>query len=377
MSERQKEISLSLLALWGYAEANPAPKQMSAALPVEETVRKYKGKTIKKRPDGRYWTRYYKDGVQHSVYGKTASECVANLKQAMSGNAPAAAITLDEWLEQWIKLYKINKVRQTTVNKITGLLKCVDDKLRSCAINKITSIDVQRFLNGIEFERKREQVYVCLKDAFTRAHKNKLIKENPFDVVEIAKAKRQRRSKALTVSEEKRFIEACSRNKYGNLFLLCLYQGLRLGEALALTEADVDTEKMTLTVNKSLNGDGVISPPKTETSNRTMPLFRRSLDVLPHVGKGERLFAATTRKYYQKQIHQICRELELENVSAHTLRHTFATRCSEAGVPPKVVQKWLGHATLEMTLNVYTHVNAEEEQKETLKFDTYFDTCFC
>ena len=179
------------------------------------------------------------------------------------------------------------------------------------------------------------------------------------------------------MSEEKRFIEACSRNKYGNLFLLCLYQGLRLGEALALTEADVDTEKMTLTVNKSLNGDGVISPPKTETSNRTMPLFRRSLDVLPHVGKGERLFAATTRKYYQKQIHQICRELELENVSAHTLRHTFATRCSEAGVPPKVVQKWLGHATLEMTLNVYTHVNAEEEQKETLKFDTYFDTCFC
>ena len=138
--------------------------------------------------------------ISATVYGKTASECVANLKQAMSGSAPAAAITLDEWLEQWIKLYKINKVRQTTVNKITGLLKCVDDKLRSCAINKITSIDVQRFLNGIEFERKREQVYVCLKDAFTRAYKNKLIKENPFDVVEIAKAKRQRRSKALTVS---------------------------------------------------------------------------------------------------------------------------------------------------------------------------------
>ena len=49
--------------------------------------------------------------------------------------------------------------------------------------------------------------------------------------------------------------------------------------------------------------------------------------------------------------------------------------CGKAGVPPKVVQKWLGHSTLEMTMNVYTHVNAEEEQKETLKFDTYFDTC--
>ena len=377
MSERQKEISLTLLALWGYGSESPVPKQMSAVLPQGEDVRRYKGKTIKKRPDGRYWTRYYKDGIQHSVYGKTVNECISNLKQALKNENKELSnnITLDTWLQRWMSLYKINKVRKSTVDKISGLLRSVDEKLRNKPINKISSLEMQEFLNRIEFERKREQVYVCLKDAFTKAQKNRLIKENPFDVVEVAKAKKKRMSKALTMSEEKKFVDACRINKFGNLFLLCLYQGLRIGEALALTESDVDTEKMTLTVSKSLNGDGVISPPKTETSNRTMPLFRRSLEVLPYVEKGERLFAATTCKYYQKQMHIICRQLGLDNVSVHTLRHTFATRCSEAGVPPKVVQKWLGHSTLEMTMNVYTHVNAEEEQKETLKFDTYFDTC--
>lgn len=55
-------------------------------------------------------------------------------------------------------------------------------------------------------------------------------------------------------------------------------------------------------------------------------------------------------------------------------KHNYLQRCGEAGVPPKVVQHWLGHSTLEMTMNVYTHVNAEEEQKQAHKFDTYFDT---
>lgn len=173
MSERQKEISLTLLALWGYGSESPVPKQMSAVLPQGEDVRRYKGKTIKKRPDGRYWTRYYKDGIQHSVYGKTVNECISNLKQALKNENKELSnnITLDTWLQRWMSLYKINKVRKSTVDKISGLLRSVDEKLRNKPINKISSLEMQEFLNRIEFERKREQVYVCLKDAFTKAQK--------------------------------------------------------------------------------------------------------------------------------------------------------------------------------------------------------------
>lgn len=357
-------------------------KQVPAVLTQGEEMRQYKGKTIKKRADGRWWTRYYKNGKQYSVYGKTAEECLQNFKKALSGKTKQQkempkSITLDEWLNKWLQLYKTGQVRETTMQKIQGLLKAVDIDLKNKPICAITSLELQEFLNSIEHERKREQVYVSLKDAFTKAYKNKVIKDNPFDVVTVPKAKRQRKIRALTLDEERKFVEACKNNKFGSMFLLCLYQGLRLGEALALTGEDVDIEKMTLTVNKSLNGDCQISAPKTETSNRTMPLFKRSLDVIPKVECDQLLFNITTRKYYQKQMHMICEKLGLENVSVHTLRHTFATRCSEAGVPPKVVQQWLGHTTLEMTMNVYTHVNAEEEKKQARKFDTYFDTQNC
>ena len=70
----------------------------------------------------------------------------------------------------------------------------------------------------------------------------------------------------------------------------------------------------------------------------------------------------------------MCKKLNFEGISIHSLRHTFATRCAEAGITAKMVQHWLGHSTLDMTLNIYTHVNADFERKETAKFDTYFDT---
>ena len=60
----------------------------------------------------------------------------------------------------------------------------------------------------------------------------------------------------------------------------------------------------------------------------------------------------------------------------HTLRHTFATRCCEAGIPAKVCQKWLGHSTINMTLDVYTHVTKNFEDKNAADLDTYFDTHF-
>ena len=81
-------------------------------------------------------------------------------------------------------------------------------------------------------------------------------------------------------------------------------------------------------------------------------------------------------KTYQNHIARLSKQLGLNGVHAHTLRHTFATRCAEAGIAVKVVQKWLGHSTVQMTLNVYTHVNPDFEAEMVEKFDTHFDTHF-
>lgn len=341
-------------------------------------MKRYKGKTIRRRPDGRWWTRYYdKQGKQHSVYGRTANECLNRLKEALrqneNGNANiTSSITLGEWVKKWLELYKVGKVRSTTITQMDIYLRDVyAHRIASTPLKKLTAIDLQAFINNVVKPRKREKLYTFLKDALTKAVKAKLITDNLFDGITKPKHEKKQ-SRSLTHDEEQRFVTECTKYKQGNLYLLCLYQGLRLGEALALTYEDIDLDKMTITINKSLDSLGETTAPKTATSNRVMPLFKRTLALLEQ-GVSGRLFTMS-RKGYQNTIIKIRHKLGLENVNVHTMRHTFATRCSEAGIPAKVVQKWLGHSTLEMTLNVYTHVNADFEAKMTNQIDTYFDT---
>jgi len=356
----------------------PTSEQMPAVLPKEEEMRKYKGKTIKKRVDGRYWTRYYDNtGKQRSVYGKTQNECINRLKEALrqnnNGNMNIApSILLGDWLQKWLELYKVGKVKPSTLEQMKRHLRTVsDDKIAKLPLKKLTSIDLQEFLNAEDKPRKREKLYEYLKDAMTKAVKNKLIADNLFDGIDKPKHNKKP-SRALTHDEEQLFTAECRKSNQGDLFLLCLYQGLRLGEALALTYDDVDFANKTLTVSKSIDSLGNVTTPKTATSNRTMPLFDRSAELLKPDGSGN--IFKYPRKVYQNSMLRICKRLNIQGISVHSLRHTFATRCSEAGVAVKVVQKWLGHSTLDMTLNVYTHVNADFERKETAKFDTYFDT---
>ncbi|MCM1533205.1 MAG: site-specific integrase [Corallococcus sp.] len=117
---------------------------------------------------------------------------------------------------------------------------------------------------------------------------------------------------------------------------------------------------------------GNVTTPKTATSIRTLPMFSRTAELFEQ-GKSGNVFTYP-RKVYQNSMLKICKRLNFDGINIHSLRHTFATRCSEQGIAVKVVQKWLGHSTLEMTLNVYTHVNADFEAKEVAKIDTQFDT---
>lgn len=351
-------------------------KTVSAVLPnKEDEVKKYKGKAVKKRADGRYWARYYdKEGKQHSVYGKTEIECYNKLRQAVkqveNGSKTKQSYTLGEWLTKWLELYKVGKVKPSTLEQMQRYVKDVYP-LANKPLKKLTAIDLQEFLNSVDKPRKREKLFEYLKDALTKAVKNKLMEDNLFDGIDKPKFVRKQ-SKALTREQEQIFVKACADSNQGNLFLLCLYQGLRLGEALALTYDDINFDKRTITVNKSIDSMGELTTPKTATSIRTLPLFGRTLELFEK-GKSGNVFHYP-RKVYQNSMLKICKRLGFDGINIHSLRHTFATRCAEAGIAAKTVQRWLGHSTVDMTLNIYTHINAEFEQKEVVKFDTYFDT---
>lgn len=142
---------------------------------------------------------------------------------------------------------------------------------------------------------------------------------------------------------------------YENLFYVAVNTGLRPGELFALMIDDIDLETGYINVNKTLVYQKYlddecktfrIETPKTKQSFRKVPI---NSVCRVYLEKQLELKKIISRKRPKQQN-------DFSIFSGHTFRHTFATRCFEVGVEPKVVQDYLGHASLKMTMDLYTHV---------------------
>ena len=188
--------------------------------------------------------------------------------------------------------------------------------------------------------------------------------------------------KTFTNSEQKiLFNYLISHQNSKNLgILLCLQTGLRLGEICGLQWKDIDFEKRTLTVCRTLQkiyikkkdnsySKVIISTPKTKHSNRQIPLSNEFINLIKSFQQNENYYFATGsinyfkphcyRYYYQKLLHS----LNLPKLTFHSLRHTFATQAIELGIDYKTVSEILGHSSINTTLNLYVHPQTEHKRK--------------
>jgi len=350
--------------------------------PKKERVMKYKGISIHKNKYCDTWyTRFRSDGRQHYISAKTQNECYLKLKQALKniensrlygnvavqrefyGQNPIARITLMEWTNKWLKTYKENKVRETTYKGIYYLIRNhFNDKIFDMDITQVMPLDIENFLNTIEFERVRENAYIYLKDIFNKALDNRLIEHNPMQSMK--KPKHEKKEKrALTIEEQSKFELLCSTDEKYTLLLVALWQGLRLGELRALEWADIDFEKDEINVSKSESEDGDLRT-KNKYSNRSVPLFPNTKALLQKyykTNKSERPFYHT-KNYINKILNEVLNKLNIKGITMHSLRHTFVTRCQEKNVQLYILQNWIGHAQgSAVTTRVYTHKQKEAE----------------
>lgn len=161
--------------------------------------------------------------------------------------------------------------------------------------------------------------------------------------------------------------------------LICLYAGLRKGEALALRYEDIDREKRLIHVTKALeffSNGGSIKTPKTEAGYRDTIL----LDVLSeHIPKKEKglIFAREdgqplTQSQYRKRWASYCKYIG-HNITAHQLRHGYATILYEAGIPDKDAQELLGHSSITVTRDIYTHIRQSRKQATADSLNKYLN----
>ena len=203
---------------------------------------------------------------------------------------------------------------------------------------------------------------------------------------------------------EELFLEQAKGNFYENLFILALETGLRVGELSALQWEDVDFKNKVLHVRHTLcyfskNGKYVFEMHDTKTNNgkRTIPLTAKAIHSLKcqRIQKQEIILKGrtaeeefqnlvfVTRKNRPTKLGVInrCIRSVIQNINkagidflpftAHTFRHTFATRAIECGMNPKTLQKILGHGTLQMTMDLYCHVTEDTLFSEMEKFEKW------
>mgnify|MGYP002802915358 FL=1 len=270
-------------------------------------------------------------------------------RRATESNHP-----FDAYAENWIEKYKAPNVKITSLQCIRTSVKPALEAFGGKPLEEITSDDVQSLLLSIRAPRSRELCKINLSQLFKKAVTQRILDVNPCDAVEIRKYKKAHKS-ALTGEEQGRFLVGARTSPHALLFRLMLSTGLRIGEALALTKSDIDFENSRLTVCKNvifLKGQRIVQDtPKSEAGNRTIPVPQdicAELQGLP----GDTLFPCTYNAA-KKALEKIAKANDIK-MTLHTLRHTYATRLEEAGIPPKVKQYLLGHSSLEMTQNTYT-----------------------
>ena len=338
---------------------------------------KYRGITIIKRKDCNTWcARYRKNGKQYYISARTQQDCYNKLKKALNRKTKNETleykpkqkepngIIFNKWVAKWIELYKQN-VKSGTLKEYQVCLNHLEE-LKNKPINKITSIDIIEQLNKIKGERTKQKVYEFANGVFNKAVLNELINKNPMQAIDKPKHIRVN-GKALTNKDETK-VEQILINKKMDMFLVCLYQGLRKGEMLALTSKDIDFENKTLSINKNLNKDNLIDTTKNIYSNRVVPLFDKTIQILEkYKNINGRIFNYTQRKC-EKEFEKVINELGVK-YTIHSLRHTFITKCQEKNIPLHIIQRWVGHNIgSKVTNTVYTHARelAELENIEKM-----------
>ena len=376
------------------------------------------GKGIRQNKNGKYEARYVdRFGNRRSIYGTSKVEIKNKLQEALKENNEKNSVkkrmTVKQWYEEWMDIYKTPVIRLNTKRSYENIFRLhILPSLGTMYIDEVRQIHVKNVINeldkkGYQWETQNK-VKILLTDMFNIALQNDYVLKNPAKGIRLSKIKPNDRF-VLSVGQQKEFFECSLGTFYDNLFNVAINTGMRPGEICALDEHDIDFDNHTISITKTLlyqklDGDEKkqfhIENPKTYSSVRKIPMNQSCENSIRRQIMLKRILESRYKKtgefsellfvtkfntpicsvVLNDAIKRIVDEINLQRdqverfptFSAHTFRHTFATRCIESSISPKTLQKYLGHATLQMTMDLYVHITDDFKQDELKKLCTVF-----
>lgn len=331
--------------------------------------------------------------------------------QAQADRPKIVDPTVREWSEKWLDEYNVaggitKKAYEMYPRHLRlHILPVIGDR----RISTITADDCDRVIMTMRGMSKayQHQMLIVLRAMLKQAKKRGLIKENPAEDTDFDRAKDPKKRRPITRAERYAIEQAADRefgldgkkNYNGALFLLTMRCGLRPGEVCALRKTDLDFVRRYIHVRQARErGSGIIKDPKTTAGTRDVPVpagfaewLQAWLQAHPTHTACEYVFAqrdgrsmitessynkrwkafkklvdlelGATMEYVpgagRKRVHTITRSVVADDLVPYNLRVTYATDCVKAGIHPSVLQRLMGHSSIEVTNQYYVMVDEE------------------
>jgi integrase len=345
--------------------------------------------------------RRYVNKTIHGTKKSAEKYLTAKLRDKDLGiNIEPASESLDKYLEKWLESVVRSRVREATFDDYKYLLdRYVSPSLGAIKLCDIRSIDIQKVYGDMLGEKELSartvrMTHAVLSSAMKQAVRWHMLPRNPCEFVDLPRMARKE-MQALSPEDASRFLEAAREDKLGIVLSFALATGMRPEEYLALKWSDLDLHAGNVTVRRTLvwrkGGGWYFGEPKTSRSRRTMPIPRslvaeladhRRKQAESRLKKGadyqnnDLLFASgegtpiLLRNLVRRHFQPLLTRAKLSpTLRLYDLRHSCATLLLSAGENPKVVSERLGHASIVLTLDTYSHVLPSMQQAATEKLE--------
>lgn len=355
--------------------------------------------------------------IRKQFYGKTKLEAIKKkddyINQKNNGLLLTEdKVTLSNWFKIWLFEFKVNELKSSTIERYDIIYRnyIKNTLIGNMYLRDLSSPIIQIYYNQLTNQGKSayviQMLHKSLKSCLIHAVKLHYINTNPCNNVITPKIpyKSDDDIKIFTLDEQLKFLSSLENHKYKVPLTLALATGLRIGELLGLKWNDINFSTSNLRISRALcrsykiiDGKRVFSieesTPKTPSSLREVPIPSPVLNLLKqHLEEqtefkkaytdiyidnnyvfannmGSFILPDTLSKAYTKALITA----NIPHKKFHALRHTYATRLFEKGVPLKTVQQLLGHSSIRITADIYTHVMCHEKISAVEKLNDLFE----
>jgi integrase len=369
--------------------------------------RTYGEGSVFQRKDGRWIASIrLENGKKKLIYCKSEKDAYATLRKALHEKERGVLLTgpqqtLKMYLEQWLEqAHRLSTIRTSTYTMYRIVIhKHVIPLLGHIQLQRLTPQQIQVFYakkldEGLSAKRVRG-FHAVLHRALENAVKWNLVARNVCDLVTPPVPKRHE-IQTLTPDQVQRLLQTAREHRLEALLTVAVATGMRRGELLGLHWQDIDFKTRSLYVRRTVGRIGkfgiVESEPKTQRSRRKITLPAFVMDTLKQHQEHQHEMRAKAGTQWREMgivfcniyggylessnLHDAFKRLlekaDLPNIRFHDLRHSAATILLSMGVHPKIVQELLGHSTISMTMDIYSHVLPSMQQETMDKLDDLF-----